>query len=114
MPFTLLLKDAKAAALKAFDEGRLLAQAVNKRDRVCRYRGRNGMVCAVGAGLPDDIAKKFDSFFGGNSAVVSVLIDLGELSTDHPERLALLQMLHDNAYFFDTAPEDLRARMEAV
>lgn len=93
----LTYNEVRAAAKKAFDEGRLQAQ--NEVSPVPRYLTNEGTVCAIGAALPKEIANRFDAGEFGGTYGIGGLIEEGIVSvSDDTEKLRLgyLQNLHDN------------------
>lgn len=60
-PITLHAGEVARAALKAMDEGRLQLQAVSYGGKSwCQY-GTHDCCCAIGAALPEDVAREWDS-----------------------------------------------------
>ena len=86
---TITNAEIKAAALAAYDDNRLTAQAKKRADRLCRYRHGN-RVCAIGAILTDEELRGV----AGNASVGNV-VDMGWVRFENPTFARLVQQAHD-------------------
>lgn len=91
---TLTVKSIAQAALKAYDEKRLSAQGPTP---CCAYRDPTGRPCAVGAGLPDDLAAQLDVAIHGGSMPIEDAAYAGYVSIARADAFQLreLQKAHD-------------------
>lgn len=102
---TLTVKKIKAAARKAFEEGRLMAQWPRKAQRVCQYVGPDGVSgCAIGVALTKATRRAIiarDKKVGGslnNQGTAALLAsELVELDDDWAGRIEMdqIQARHD-------------------
>lgn len=106
----LTARSVAAAALKAFEEGRLAFQNIDKLDPrrfLCRYiyEEAPGVCCAIGAALDpnsDAAAKGTD-----NSWRVGALIDDGLIQVPQSDHRTLFDLQIDHDYLTERAREGL-------
>ena len=109
-PFLLKPHDVAAAARAAMAEKRLGFQGNHDG---CKYRYGDGACCAIGAALPDWLARDADSY--DDSGIVH-LIALGLFEVEHGGHSKLLQRLqraHDNVCMDEGPIEEFIAALEA-
>lgn len=78
----------------------------------CMYRGINGLKCAVGHIIDDDIAKEWDNgeeFSGVSGLSDSTLADAGLPPASRP-LLGAMQIAHDRSH----GPEDMYQKMHVL
>lgn len=97
-PLTLTWTAVKAAARKAYREGRLSAQNVDTmRIPTCEYRDKNGFPCAIGAAIPNAFCE--ENLAGlNNQSSVTMLIDDGLINVRSRAglgKIKSLQSFHD-------------------
>ncbi len=93
---------AAAAALRAFEQGRLGFQQVKNRDYYsrCAYFLEDGCVCAIGAAFEEMGYTKEGLGERSNTAGIGTLVGCGKMrkpdNTEDYEALRVLQRKHDN------------------
>lgn len=71
-------------------------KSVDEQSYFCCYRGPNGLKCAIGCLIPDNMyIKKMDN--GYNVMQLVAEFNLPEYFNDNSELLKLLQIVHDNS-----------------
>lgn len=95
----------------------LLAQGKrSENNKGCLYRGPDGLKCAIGVLIPDELYKRgLENTPADDPAVLEVLEEAGVLTLGGPytnrlvNLLRQLQLVHD-----DTQPENWPARLETI
>jgi hypothetical protein len=108
-PIILNKVDVLTAAKKAWEEQRLGCQDRSLIDKGCRYHYPNGKVCAIGAALPDEVAKEFD--LDTHSQPIDWLLAEGKVVSDDKKFLLRLQRAYDDATNTPTRLHGLRTLM---
>lgn len=90
--FHLTAEAAATAAAAAYREGRLGFQRGHSE---CLYRYDDGGCCAIGAGIPDDVAQCIDD--GLDDVAINDVIGRDQITTDDGDALTLIQDSHDRA-----------------
>ena len=94
------LEQVKVACLKAYREGRLIAQTPHEADYGYRDTGKDGVirVCAIGAVLSEDVLDEIDILGWNAHGIITQRDDLKKLfdwEDDEQAELRLIQDTHD-------------------
>ena len=80
----------------------------------CRYRGENGMSCAVGCLIPDELYDpEIESQFAGSQIVRAVLKKV-DIWDNNIGMLMNLQTVHDSAESWDNFPHNMNKKLEQI
>jgi len=108
-PFHLTAEAAATAAAAAYREGRLGFQRGHPK---CLYRYDDGGCCAIGAGLPDDVAARIAG--SDIDTGIRTAVDDDIVTTDDPCALENLQTTHDALTLLDKSRDDFIVFLRAV